>query len=570
MRKTKGEKIPVIFSRSIYSRKTTKIIVGCLVIVVLIFSPIIHSKQLKAEEAVFYPENCSGSWSNSSAAAGYPSENKEGLSTDVAQPTGAGQEIVCKDFKGELPAGANIVKAELEFVWSIGERTIIPQPAPIEETFDPVQEEFEIIEEPILEEPKLEEPESEEPEATEPINEGPAVEESAPEAETEPSTEILPEVLPPTSWFKKIFALEAKAQEEVLSEIPAEEVEVLPLTEEANESVLPEEPSLEGQTETPTQAVEPSLEGETEAEVALPETVQGTALFDLNYGLGESPWVGLGQIERESLTQRFPIALNFADIEALKISLLSRMTLDGIDNIFLEAVKLVITHDGVTVINVVEGPDLSIDTLIDEVSDERYWAVLIKREKNQHYEVWYTDSAQKDKLLPTAKRLAPPQSVLEAAIDFLTPGPALPQAEVKTEITVTMEPEITQVVEPMVSTTAEPLVTATMEPEVETQEPLKETTEENSSWNFVAGNDLADEFSSIKLQDGLIFWLARDGKAIYIFNPLTQSLSSQSYDLGGGDNSIIYKGPSGEDRKAIFDFPSRKFDFFEIEKSHEE
>jgi hypothetical protein len=68
----------------------------------------------------------------------------------------------------------------------------------------------------------------------------------------------------------------------------------------------------------------------------------------------------------------------------------------------------------------------------------------------------------------------------------------------------------------------------------------------------------------------LIFWLARDGKAIYIFNPLTQSLSSQSYDLGGGDNSIIYKGPSGEDRKAIFDFPSRKFDFFEIEKSHEE
>ncbi len=570
MRKPKGEKVIVTFSRSIFARKTTRIIVAVLVIGAMISYPLFQAKKIKAEEAIFYPENCTGSWSNATAVSGAPVEDSDGLSIDVAQATGSGQEIICTDFNGELPDGANIVKAELELVWSIGRRTIILEEAPIEESFDPAEpslsesekSEESTGEEIIETEEIIEAAESEEAESEEIIEEIKTPEEKAPVIDTEP--ESMPEVLPPTSWLNKIFALEAQAQEETTLETSGGVTEGLPLDKEAGETILSEEESLEeqvleNQAEFPTEALDSTPVLETEAVVSNP--IQGTVLFDLSYGLNESPWQAIGQVERERMTERYSVPLTYEDISALKISLISRMTLDGVNDIFLEAVKLVITHDGVTVVEVSEGPDLLIDTLIDEVSDDRYWAVLIKREKNKHYEIWYTDSIHKEKLLPFAKRLTTPRSVLEAAIDFLTP-----ESEILTEVS----PEISQVVEPVISTTIKPSITVAAEPIIEVQKPavVDDTTE--LAWNFVAGSDLVDEYSSLKFQDDLIFWLAKENNAIYIFNPLTQSLNSQSYDIGSGDNFILYKGASGEDKKAIFDFPSRRFDFSEIEQQHEE
>lgn len=503
MPKTKGEKVPVIFSRSIYSHKTTKIIVSFLVIGALIIYPLIHSKQIKAEEAIFYPENCSGSWSNAAAAAGSPSENSEGLSADVAQATGGGQEIICTDFKGELPAGANIVKAELELIWSIGQRTIIPQSAPIEESFDPVSIEAELIDEAASEdntssenappETEINEPIIEESAPEESTIEGSTSEESAPVPEPAPANEALPEVLPPTSWLNKIFGLEAKAQEESIIEAPVESPEVLPLAEEVSETILseeeaPEEQASDNQAEAPTEVLESIPEPETETVMSNP--IQGTALFDLSYDLNENSWQAIGQVEREQMAERYPVPLTYEDISALKISLISLITLDGINDIFLEAVKLVITYDEIIESTVVDQPDLTSDILLDEALSEGVWAIRVKRAETNLYEIWYADPQYKE---------------------------ALPN-----------EVEVSNI------------------------------------WTLVATDDYIHEFSPLGADEGFIFWLNKSGQAIYMYNSAGQTLNSREYKPEEGADYIIYKNSVDEYKKIVLDFSERKFELAEV------
>lgn len=86
-------------------------------------------------------------------------------------------------------------------------------------------------------------------------------------------------------------------------------------------------------------------------------------------------------------------------------------------------------------------------------------------------------------------------------------------------------------------------------------------TSETPSWNLVAGDDLVNVDKGIEVRDGKIFWVSKEGRALYSFNILTQGLFSEVYDPNGEHNYIDYHDPANEQQRAIFDYTANIFTF---------
>lgn len=82
-------------------------------------------------------------------------------------------------------------------------------------------------------------------------------------------------------------------------------------------------------------------------------------------------------------------------------------------------------------------------------------------------------------------------------------------------------------------------------------------------WNFVAGGDLVHEFIPIALEAGNIFWLNKKSTALSYFSILTQGIFSQSYQPENGNDYIMYRNQSSQEKKAILSFSEQRFIFSE-------
>ncbi|QQS60086.1 hypothetical protein IPN41_03080 [Candidatus Falkowbacteria bacterium] len=67
----------------------------------------------------------------------------------------------------------------------------------------------------------------------------------------------------------------------------------------------------------------------------------------------------------------------------------------------------------------------------------------------------------------------------------------------------------------------------------------------------------------IALQDGYVFWLNKKGTVLNSYNILTQGYNSQIYEPESGDNFIMYRSPSSQEKKAILILSEKKFVFTE-------
>ena len=139
----KGEKVIVTFYRSIFARKTTKIIVGLLVVGALISYPFLRVKNTEAEVTSFFSSSCSGGWDNVDKASGVP-EIVEGSLEKYSDLNSASisntvSQISCAGFKGEVPENAIQKKILLKFSWTTQSDSII--------TIDPSIDQGPIIQE---------------------------------------------------------------------------------------------------------------------------------------------------------------------------------------------------------------------------------------------------------------------------------------------------------------------------------------------------------------------------------------------------------------------------------------
>lgn len=381
-----GRKIKVTVSKTWFARRPVKVVAGFFVLILLILFPLLRGKKSLAEEVILYPTECSGEWENAEAIIGDPANR---TAVTAARPISAGQTINCRNFKGELPKGANITNASFEFIWKIGGQEFIPAPA-IEESFDPQPEivlptDKEIVEEPVIEEPTV---------MPEPVS-GPEI-----------------PVLPPSSLLPFNFISIAHAQEESAAvestpiesvpvapteEVPAQVVEE-PTEQNAVEEIVPEEITESIETveqEASSGDEDVMIETEITQEVDNPERALGTQIFDIKYVLGENESLSAGTVEREYLSDRYPIQLVETDIPIMSVSLTSLITIDGANDIYLEAVRLVITYDKIIKDDFVDQPKLNKDTVLDEVLTEGVWAIRVKRSDTNLYEIWYADPQYK-------------------------------------------------------------------------------------------------------------------------------------------------------------------------------
>lgn len=547
-----------------------------IVIILIIFAVIAYGfffplKKSSANEITLFPSICEGNWFNATEAAGDPATDQI---ANGARSTGVGETISCHSFEGDhLPEGVTITSAHLEFQWEmipIAE----PVPAPsIEESYDPLPSD---------------QPEAQVQSGEVKINEGeadvnsPEVESGATENSKPTDSPVTPEpTLEPTSrlprWFETLIIPMAHAEEtvtdpEIKLPLAAESVlepggEIIPVEinsqslEELKQIRSPSEAPFfpaEGEITTSIPAVESSELIITPPSLMEEENVDGTPLYSIATSFPPQVPFTLGSVKQEALDEVYPLDISFPAIHNLRVSLTSLLTIDSMDELTLRGVKLVVAFKRPEIDDPIRQPDLTVDTILDDIRSEEMRVIRIRRADNNESEIWYRSLVVEEKEVPKKTEEETSDRQI-ASLNFPTPvtEPIL-EAESTTYSSASIEPLL-----PFVEN-SETSVTKTTERQVSPTETQRYfPSMKDNSWNFVVGHNFSNESASIGFKDGIIFWIDQNRKALYSFNTLTQGTISRSYDSEQGDNYIPYFSATSEEKKAIFDLSTEKFIFLE-------
>lgn len=498
------------------------------------------TKKTKANEIVFFPEHCSGSWQNASEVAG-DVDDKDKLSG--ARTTAVGDQIICQSFSGSLPEGVVIQSAAIQFVWGIDSNPSIPKEPSIEESYDPVI-------------PKKYEEEIEKIIEIQPV-----------EIPQEKTNEIVPEILPlsePTSrlprWWQAIVA-PAHAEEDLGANVETKlEPIVSPeiINELNTEKIIEKNQTPSEDIQSSSETIEPELEANSEIPTPSSETITEISTdndgvnpaFDVQYGLGESPWQVVGNLNREYLTDIQALPITVDDISSLKVSLTTRLTLERLDNLVLQGVKLIITYQGNNDDkDPIKQPNLQVDTILDDVTVDNIRAIRIIRAKSKNQEIWYQTLKSTDEIES--------KNSIKIIKKEITSVPTDSEGKINIELKETI---VSDSIKPMIEKNTE-IVETNLPPTVTKKPILKKTPK--TDWNLVATDELIHVNSPLSLQDGLLFWFSKEGAALYSFNILTQGVHTQSYQPENGFDYIKYINQVGQEKKATFDFSNHVFIFSE-------
>lgn len=546
-----------------------KIVIIFAILALLAYGFFFPFKKSYANEITLFPSVCEGSWQNATAVAGDPAEETGG-----AQSLSSGDIINCHSFSGEsLPEGVTITSAYVEFIWTVNKKSEeLPAPS-IEDSYDPNPlpiaptenlEEGLTKEEPIkdipasIEEvsPTIEQP-SVESSPEEPTSYLPKLKQVffIPIAQAEEATPVSSESvnLPPepsVSDNSKIEALEPEnisSVEEKLPDVNESEKELINKSDVflKNEEVIPSENSS-----TPS----PQEEGNNEI------AANGTPLFAIIYSLPSKNQQPLGHIMQEQLNDRYGINVDISEIPDLEVSLTSLLTIDSVKNLTLQGIQLVVRYDEPKQEDPIRQPDLTVDTVLDDIRSEDTRVIRIQRADNKEYEIWYRS------LGAEAQENSKQEKIENPTVEDQQQGDTI-----KDDKFITSDSEvISDIISPESLKT--PLIksdneirtpaeanTSVIDSSIQSVIPSPPTTD--ARWNFVVGHNLINSSFPIAFKDGVIFWVNQPGNALYTFTILTQGIYSSSYQPDQGENSITYKNSSNQEKEARYEAESGQFIF---------
>lgn len=570
----------------------TNVIVIAVMFVFLLYTFYLLPKKSLAEEVFLYPEVCTGTWSKSETVAGQDfSDSSRG-----AHSSAVGDELSCLNFKGDVPPGIEVLSASLEFIW--GEKT--PEsvtPPSIEESYDlkPIDVKSSV---PVTEIEKLDEKSSDEVKIETDLkldteNQKSDIEKSSPNQEKLQDFEPQKTVPEPVSWlstFKSLGVAEVKAEEiqsvtdvEVVApkniEIQKKVEEKTNTTTELTEKLktpVDEKTTLDvdennlDKTETLdspliSQEISPEINAQTSEPSSVSDNTSGTALFDISYQLDDSPSQTLGSLYQESLSEKISIPLQYADIARLVVTIKSRLTLDSTEYLVLQGVRLGITYSlSETSDDPFPQPDLTRDTVLDDVISENIEVIRLKRNKTKANEIWYRyvtpgdviqlkdTETEKPEVINNDSSEALLEENLEADVDLTMPTTTYtPSLDSEALITNTTQIALdeTKVENESISSTKKNILKT------------KKDKDTKYEWNFVAGDDAVHESFPIDYRSNFIFWLNKEGTVINAFNIFTQGFISQSFESEDTSISLTYWDTTDKEKKVFIDLDNQKFIF---------
>lgn len=549
-----------------FHKKSFKVAIALAIVLLIIYPFVFQTKKSFADEISLFPTICEGSWINVKEAAGDPVDNR----SNGAWSSAAGDIISCNSFDvSSLPEDASITDAHIEFMWAAGEvNEAIVEPS-IEESYDAVIPSVETEKLDEQSEAEILEPETIPTSDKENSQENPQeINNSTNQEPTEPTSQI-------PQWLSSLIIPMVRAEEQtIVSEnspditepnlaIPSDEQEII-LTPET------QIPSIENEISEQATEVIPSEENTTqndiisEAENVKTEEIVGTALYNSSYTISGKKEQFLGEITHEQLSRPYVLPLTIDDITELTVSLKSLMTIDTVNNLTLQGVRLVVTYNVGESLDPIRQPNLEVDTILDEITVDDIQAIRIKRKDNKEYEIWYRviEPTQQSKidLKDTNIQISEIQEPISNIPEVTITNDVKPEKiEVDDQEDVVETEKLPERI-PLDETIS--ITTDTVKPEINL---VKSTSGKKKRfyWNFVEGNDLVSKNISVALQDGYIFWLNKKGTALNSFNILTQGYNSQSYSPESGNDFIMYRSPSSQEKKAILNMTEQKFIFSE-------
>lgn len=106
-------------------------------------------------------------------------------------------------------------------------------------------------------------------------------------------------------------------------------------------------------------------------------------------------------------------------------------------------------------------------------------------------------------------------------------------------------PDILDINETIIPITTTEEIVPGVTPIIYTEEQIQQERAKGLEWNFVAKGDVVDITTPVDISGGKIFWLSRDKTAIYEYNTLSGSVSSQSINPEK-EVEIKYTEPNGD------------------------
>jgi hypothetical protein len=573
-------------------RKSTKIVIAFTIVLLIIYPFLFKTKKSFADEISLYPTKCVGSWNNADEASGDPADNL----LIGAESTAVGETLTCYSFDTtSLPEDASITDTHLEFLWTVvDDKNNFIEPS-IEESYDQITP---LTEEKIIDQGT--EIQTLDTEIT------PLIEQNdlkvLPEADNiEPVINDSKVEPGPTSRLpfsiRSLFISEVSAEEQLVApvETPLETVETNNETKtdlqneqnidiqteqkdlQAQENISIEEASSENEmplndsilNDTSSIQTDTNDEGNAEATKEIVNEVDtGTALYSISYAISDNKQQSLGQVTQEQLSKIYPISLTVDDLSFLKVSLTSLMTFDQIDNLALEGIKLVVEYSTGDSLDPIRQPDLYTDKILDRITLDGIEAIRIERADNKKYEIWYRtidpqQSSEINQNNTEAIVIKEDTQIPVVTESSLLETPSLTSEELIGRDKAISETEKLIIENPDTESTSLP--TETVSPDISLEKKTSKTPEKKKRfyWNFIDGDDSVHRAMPIALQDGYVFWLNKKGTVLSSYNILTQGYNSQIYEPESGDNFIMYRSPSSQEKKAILILSEKKFVFTE-------
>lgn len=416
------------------------------------------AKKSFADEITLFPTECSGTWLQSQDVAGDPTDS---FSSFGAKSQSVGDSIVCRNFIGSLPEGAEITNSYVKLFWSQTATNQEYSKPSIEESYDltplplvspsisPQTLENIISDEKIdqsndkIDNNKDSTDTEKKNEKVDIINSSPQPEkvESQP-AQIESKTpqiqsegESKKEIEAPTSrlpaWIHSFFIKKASAQETV-DNISNNNGSGTPITVDS-EQPLQEDKSTQTDELTQKNEVfvdkldsnqlqavdqkEIEISGDTQENnlmiddqeevnqpiiqsggVEIVQPTSGTPLFRLSYSEDGVNQQPAGFVIHENLSEQYILALQSTDFENFSFSLERLMTLDDISNLTLLGVGLVVQYSGIILEDPIRQPDLNVDIILDSIIFDSTQVIRLKRADKKGYEIWYRNITSEEEM----------------------------------------------------------------------------------------------------------------------------------------------------------------------------
>lgn len=513
-----------------------------LVVVVVLNLVLEKPKKVSAQMVSFYSNSCLGGWKNTQKAIGAPDirDLSDGKYTDEnsASIDNAVTQIYCGGFKGVLPEDTIQKKIELKFSWATEEQN--------NNRKEKEQEDLELK--------SSEDAAVSTAEATSTKESGSLID------------AIINIIAPPVETY--IAPTEEMAPGQQAPEAPTEqpkeeptspEVNIVPPAPDVQEASAPEPAPAAGdqsfidrlfskayaQELVGAETVDtPLASSSATSTLVVDETPK--AIFEVRFTLDGVTWKSLGYVFSVNNQVSFDIPLdsiaNASDLEKMQVAVETVSTYDLVPKIYLDSMWIEVEYQNLGEETFVAPGDRDGDIVLADIPYEHRGVRLVKRKDN---------SVKEGEVLELW--------LYEEALEGIKP-------EEGVDSTQKIEIAISDVVK-LATSTGEKLAEA-IGVAGETQENFSSTAVATTTrvekkpkffWKQITDNTNLSDNSIVNYVDGSVFWLGKDTKTIWRYNPASDSYESMS--LSEGSYTLEYLGQATEHKSVTYSPETNSFKF---------